>query len=176
MNPSIIWGTVLILVGLSLILKSIFHISIPLVRPLFGCMLIYLGLSIMMDPFNKAPDKVSTIFGRSKTVAHERIKTYNAVFASNSIDLSQLDPQEPMHITINTVFGATHVALNPAIPTKMTVQAICSRAELPDETLVSFGRNTYRTDTSQEPRLFIHVNSVFANFEAITEEKAQTAL
>ena len=136
MNPSIIWGTILILLGLSLILKSIFHISIPLVRPFFGCVLIYLGLSIMMDPFNKAPDKKSTIFGRSKTIAHEAVQTHNAVFASNVIDLTELHPQAPIPITINTVFGSTEIKLSKEIPTKVTVQAIFSRAELPDETSI----------------------------------------
>lgn len=140
MNQSLIWGTILVLLGLSLILKSLFHITIPLLRPFVGCVFIYLGLSIMMDPFNEAPDKKTVIFGKSKVIGHEGVSTYNITFASGLIDLSAMQVSEPKHITINTVFGSGEIVFNPDIPTKITVNAMCSRASLPDETMVSFGR------------------------------------
>ena len=55
--------------------------------------------------------------------------------------------------------------LNPNIPTKVTVNALCARAALPDETLVSFGRNTYKTVDGYEPMLIIHLNVLFGNVD-----------
>lgn len=167
MSQSLIWGTILILLGLSLILKSLFHITIPLLRPFIGCVLVYFGLSIMMDPFNESVDKKTIIFGKSIVQAHEAIKTYNIVFASGNIDVSALTVSEPVHITINTVFGSGELIISSKIPTKITVNALCSRAALPDETLVSFGRNTYKTIDDSEPLLIIHLNVVFGNVDVI---------
>lgn len=165
MNQSLIWGTVLVVLGLSLILKSLFHITIPLLRPFTGCVLIYLGLSIMMDPFNESVEKKTIIFGKSVLSAHEEVNTYNITFATGVVDLSAMQIKEPRAITVNTVFGSGELILNPAIPTKVTVNALCSRAALPDETLVSFGRNTYKTVDNREPMLIIHLNVVFGNID-----------
>lgn len=164
MNPSLIWGTILILFGLSFILKSVFQITVPLVRPFFGGVLIYLGLSIMMDPFNESPDKKSVIFGRTNIVGNSMIKTYNVTFGSGIIDLSQLTLSEPTQITVNTVMGSSAVIL-PDVPTKVRVNAIFARAGLPDETLVSFGRNVYKTDDETEPKLLLQVNVILGNVE-----------
>jgi hypothetical protein len=165
MNQSLIWGTILVVLGLSLILKSLFHITVPLVRPLIGALLVYLGLSIMMDPFTESVDKKTIIFGKSTLYAHEAVHTYNITFASGVIDLSALEVNQPRHVTVNIVFGSGELLLNAAVPTKVTVNALCSRAALPDETLVSFGRNAYTTINDQDPRLIIHVNAVFANID-----------
>ncbi len=166
MNPSLIWGTILVLLGLSLILKSIFHITIPLVRPFFGCVLIYLGLSIMMDPFTDAPNKKSIIFGRSKVIGKPNVVTYNVTFGSGEIDLSDLEITGPTHITINTVLGTTSLIVPAHIPTKVRVNALVARAGLPDETLVSFGRNVYTTSDT-EPNLILQANVVLGNLEVL---------
>lgn len=165
MNQSLIWGTILVVLGLSLILKSLFHITIPLLRPFVGCVLIYLGLSIMMDPFNESVDKKTVLFGKSLLQAHEAINTYNITFATGVVDLSAMHVGGPRSITVNIVFGSGELILNQATPTKVTVNALCSRATLPDETLVSFGRNTYKTVDDREPMLTIHLNVVFGNVD-----------
>lgn len=171
MNPSLIWGTILILFGLSFILKSVFQITIPLVRPFFGGVLIYLGLSIMMDPFNESPDKKSVIFGRTTIVGSSAIKTYNVTFGSGVIDLSQLTFAQPAQITINTVMGSSAVIL-PDVSAKVRVNAIFARAGLPDETLVSFGRNVYKTDDEAEQKLFVQVNVILGNVDIKLVPKA----
>jgi hypothetical protein len=165
MNQSLIWGTILVLLGLSLVLKSLFHITIPLVRPFVGCVLIYLGLSIMMDPFNESVDKKTIIFGKSIIHGHESVHTYNITFATGVIDLSAMPVVEPKYVTVNTVFGSGELILNAAIPTKVTVNAMGARAALPDETLVSFGRNTYKTVDERDPLLTVHLNVVFGNVD-----------
>jgi predicted membrane protein len=164
MNQSLIWGTILILLGISLLLKSLFRITIPLVRPFLGCVMIYLGLTIMMDPFHQTADKRTVIFAKSNLVAQDQVRIYNTTFGASKVDLTTLQhSNEPQHVTINTVLGATEIILDPAVATKITVNAICARAELPDETLVSFGRNIYRSQDAQEPQLIVHINAVLAN-------------
>ncbi len=123
----------------------------------------------MMDPFTDAPDKKSIIFGRSKVTGQSHVTTYNVTFGSGEIDLSHIDISKPTHITINTVLGSSKVILNPAIPTKVRVNALVARAGLPDETLVSFGRNVYTTSDS-EPQLILQANVVLGNLEVVLSD------
>lgn len=174
MNQSLIWGTILILLGISLVLKSLFRITIPLVRPFLGCVMIYLGLTIMMDPFHQTADKRTVIFAKSNLVAQDHVHTYNTTFGSSTVDLTTFKQStEPQHVTINTVLGATEIILNPALVTKITVNAISARAELPDETLVSFGRNIYRSSDAQEPELIVDINAVLANVSVVFKTQAE---
>lgn len=173
MSPSLIWGTILVLLGLSLILKSLFQITIPLIRPFFGCVLVYLGLSIMMDPFTESPDKKSVMFGTSKVHAQQQVTTYNVTFGSAVIDLSTMDVTDQTEITVNTVLGASTILLNPLVPTKVRVNALVARASLPDETLVSFGRNVYKT-AHNESKLTLHVNVVLGNVDLVLPPSYKT--
>lgn len=176
MNQSLIWGTILILLGISLLLKSLFRITIPLVRPFLGCVMIYLGLTIMMDPFHQTADKRTVIFAKSNLVAQDQVRTYNTTFGASKVDLTTLQQSsEPQHVTINTVLGATEIILDPALATKITVNAICARAELPDETLVSFGRNIYRSQDTREPQLIVHINAVLANVSVLFKPQSAAA-
>jgi predicted membrane protein len=170
MNPSLIWGAILVLLGLSLLLKSILNVTIPLIRPFFGCVFVYLGLSIMMDPFTERPEKKTVVFGTSLVKGHADISTYNVAFGSSTVDLSHLSFAEPTDITINTVFGSQTVLINPAIATKVRVNALFSRAALPDETLLSFGRNVYKNIEHEDPVLTIQMNVLFGNIDVITAQ------
>jgi hypothetical protein len=172
MNQSIIWGTILTVLGMALILKSLFHITIPLLRPFVGAVLVYLGLSIMMDPFHDAVDKKTVLFGKTVVQAHDAVHTYNITFATAVIDCVNLTITQPRDITVNIAFGTGELLLNPAVPTKVVVNAIASRAALPDETLVSFGRNSYRTANEQEPMLTVHLNVVFGNVDVMAPAMA----
>jgi hypothetical protein len=43
----VFWGSVLILLGLSVIIEHVFHINIPVFKMVFACLLIYLGIRLL---------------------------------------------------------------------------------------------------------------------------------
>jgi hypothetical protein len=45
------WGVVIVLVGVGLILREVFHIQFPFLRLLFGLLLIYWGVKIIYQGF-----------------------------------------------------------------------------------------------------------------------------
>lgn len=165
MNQSIIWGTVLTILGIALILKSLFHITIPLLRPFVGVVLVYLGLSIMMDPFHDAVDKKTVLFGKTIIQAQDVVHAYNIVFGTAAIDFTNLAITQPRDVIVHIAFGSGQLQLSSDVPTKVIVNAIASRAALPDETLVSFGRNVYRTPNENEFLLTVYLNVVFGNVD-----------
>ncbi len=176
MNPSLIWGTALVIFGLSLILKSLFNIAIPLVRPFIGCVLVYLGLHIMMDPFNDSPEKKTVIFGKSVTQARDDAHVYNVVFGGQDLDVTNLGVKQHQDIAVNTVFGTQKIIIDPHVPTKIRVNAIFARASLPDETLLSFGRNVYTTTDKEDVAITIHINAVFANVDVVLAQHEQDVI
>lgn len=47
------WGIILILLGISIILKGAFNIYLPVIRILFGCILIYWGGELLGEAAKK---------------------------------------------------------------------------------------------------------------------------
>lgn len=103
------WGVLLILWGLSLILRS-FNIVWPLAKIFIAIMIIIFGIRLLLG--NR-----SCIFS-SKTHKHQSysgIKVdsggdYNIVFASGTIDLTNLRP-DSRDLEINVIFGSAEVIL-----------------------------------------------------------------
>ena len=52
-EPQMIFGAVLILWGISIIVKLLWGIEIPILKPLLAFFLIYLGLMLLFGPNNK---------------------------------------------------------------------------------------------------------------------------
>jgi predicted membrane protein len=48
MSVSLFWGLVLILIGLSLIIKIVFNIDFPIFKILFAFLFIYIGIKVLV--------------------------------------------------------------------------------------------------------------------------------
>jgi len=72
-------------------------------------------------------------------------------------------PSEPTSIEIDTIMGASIIILNPEIPTKIMVNTAFSSAQLPDDTIISFGSYVYRHIPSTTPLLEIRLKVVFGS-------------
>src|SRR6266540_774631 len=95
MGGSLFWGIVLIIVGMSLIIKVVFHIEFPIMKVLFAFFFIYLGIRILVGNwcthvFRSGPD--DTVFGQGSFV-HEHMvpKEQNVIFGSATIDFRKID-------------------------------------------------------------------------------------
>jgi len=84
----VFWGTMLILLGISIILKVMFNISIPFFRLFFAFFFVYLGLQILIGKPPQAGDRRTVVFGERTVRADERDAEYHAVFGRGLFDLS----------------------------------------------------------------------------------------
>lgn len=173
MSAHIIWGSIFVFLGLSLILKSIFNIALPLVRPIIGGIFIYLGLHIMMDPFGESVTKETLIFGHSQQIARQEVRSYNAIGSCQQLDFSSISDLPADEVTINVLCGNETIIIDPHTPVYIQVNALASRVVLPNETMVSFGRNLYKTVGQKEALLRLHVNAVCANVEIKHDSQRQ---
>lgn len=169
MSSGFFWGLLLVLLGLSIISKTIFGFTIPFIRIIFAVYLLYIGFMLLLGamgyntnvfyPFSCNKSKV-------KHISHNKT-SYSVVFSEGTIDLSDIViTQQPTTIEISTVFGRSTLLLNPTIPTQLSVNNVFSHSILPDETeFAAMGEKTIAFGPqNQTPALIIKANIVFSNF------------
>lgn len=165
MNWSIFWGVLLVLIGLSLILKVAFNFDFPVIRVVIALFFIYLGIKLFVGKdFNlfSGRDQQNAIFFGQRTIhTVEDGMEYNIIFSRGIIDLRNLqvaDSQE-IRIKLNTVFGSSDVIFNDSTPISIKSTSAFAGTKLPDGNTTSFGTFEYNSD--RKPLIYIETATVF---------------
>jgi hypothetical protein len=146
------WGIFLILLGITIVLKAVFGINIPLFKTAFALLLIYAGLS-MLAGGNRWPGMKNNtiIFSQSEMKARNNQHDYHIIFGSGVIDLSGINPETTTgKIEVTTIFGSGVLKINPDIPVVIKVDSVFANAHFPDGTNISFGDYTYHSPRKAE--------------------------
>ncbi len=165
MISSMIWGVALILLGLSLIIKTIFGISIPFLRILIGILFLYAGISLITGMDSYANKQVRTIlFKKEVLTVQQPYRSYNVLFANGTIDLSSLNLVKPVTIDINVLFGLVVIKLSPLIPTTIHAESFVGGLQLPDESIINWGKKRYSFGADKRSALLnLNAKAVFGN-------------
>ena len=177
------WGAIIIVLGLSIIIGSVFKINIPFFRILFSLFLIYLGVRMLVGSFKssnqfgsyKDAKETTDVFTSNSHKPEFGIpkKEYSVVFGSQALDLRNIEQENDHSIEVSSVFGSQTVLLSKETPVRIKANAVFGNIQLPDGTGVSFGENTYvKSDVSQDSAtpqkmLFIEANAVFSQINSI---------
>ena len=165
----IFWGVVLIIFGITIIIKIIFNIHIPLFRIMIALFFIYLGIQILMGwKFFPQGNERSAIFNETKIQADSSDNEYNIIFGKGDVDLTKIDLKEKsVNIKINTVFGGSFIKLNPEMPYIIKVDSAFAGARLPDGNNAAFGTYVYKSKNfkEHENHLRIKASVVFGGIE-----------
>ena len=147
----VVFGTLLILLGLSIILRAVFGINIPLFRIAFALLIIYLGIRVLMGGhFCRMPSH-SAVFSDVNIQATSKTGEYNVVFGRGVIDLSKVDlSQGSRKAKVSTVFGTGIIKIAPDQPVKIESDAVFASARFPDGNVISFGKYVYTTPSYRE--------------------------
>ncbi|MBN2275104.1 MAG: hypothetical protein JXK95_12275 [Bacteroidales bacterium] len=171
MSCSIFWGIILILIGLSLILKVVFNVDFPFFKFLFAFFLIYLGIRIFIGKdfrlFSDVNDEHTVIFSQRTINNVTDGKEYNVIFGSGIFDLRdyQSIPNEDINIKLNTIFGNTEVLINDSIPLEIEAHTVFAGSRMPDGNVSAFGEVKFKNDSYiKSPLLKIESNTVFGGF------------
>jgi predicted membrane protein len=168
----IFWGSILILLGISVIVRIVFNIHLPLVRIVFAFVLIYFGVRILVGgAWCKCGTNSGTIlFNEVKTELSGNSGDYNIVFGKGVVNLTDTSLAEKgKSVKINTIFGAGEIRVNPSVPAIVKVTAAFSGARMPDGNIISFGEYVYKTKAFSDPAKAIKVDAtvVFGGLEII---------
>jgi hypothetical protein len=175
-SMTMIFGIVMILWGLSIILKAFFDIDIPIIKPAIALLLIYIGISLITKPKMTVHCFTDVEEWNESCDCHSQANkenTHNFVFSSGTLDLNQLPPDlaKPAHLSLNVVFGSGQLVLNPQIPTTLCIKSAFGQTTLPDKSTAVFGSQMYYSQPGKEPQLHIHAQVVFGNL-TVTSVKA----
>ncbi|MCX6292150.1 MAG: LiaF-related protein [Bacteroidetes bacterium] len=167
-SSGVFWGGIIILFGLSIILREIFHVHIPFVRIIFGCILIYWGIKMISGGFGRNHwGRNAAVFNEAKMNYDDAQKEYNTVFGSSTIDLFKMENKGDRKIEVNIVFGNCALILNDSIPIKVEISSAFASATTPDKNMSALGKSTYYTSAYKEnqPYIFIEANVVFGKLD-----------
>ena len=158
------WGIIVIIIGISIILNSIFHLDIPIFKIVASLFFIYLGISIITNSSINKSDTKSTIFAESETQKPQG-NEYNTIFGSSKIDLSDLKLKDSF--TSNTIFGSTIIYIDSKKPINIVASSAFGEIKMPNSNSVNFGEITYTTDTYNEKNNSINIKTsvVFGSVE-----------
>lgn len=161
----IFWGVVLILVGVSLIIRIVFNINIPVFRIVLALILIYLGLQVLLGGTWTRSGSSSVIFQSGDLKITGESHKYSVVFGSSRIDASMPLAKGNDKLEINTIFGSSVLEIPSDIPVLIKVSAAFSGARMPDGNFVSFGDYTYKNKVFDKsaPYRFIKASVVFGS-------------
>jgi len=165
MFSNFVWGVILLLLGASLIIKTVFGISIPLVRIGLGIMCLYAGFTLITGA------SLFQLKGKTVKLKSEHIETrnpdsnYTIMLGSSTLDFSRMPmPHRKKYVKINNMFGSSHIILNRSIPTKIIGQAAFGSVTLPNDETISFAKKTYRNYRKPEsPLLVIESTAAFGS-------------
>jgi hypothetical protein len=166
----IFWGVLLIILGASVVIKAVFHISIPIFPIIIAFILIYGGIRILMGGFGVSNPQNMVLFNDATIQIINPKDTYNVLFGRGVIDLTKVTlTKETPKVQINTIFGGGVIRLNPATPVKIVVNSAFAEAVMPDGNKVQFGNTSYQSKSFKEGQdyLLIEANVVFGGLEIV---------
>jgi predicted membrane protein len=170
METGFFWGAVLIVLGVCLILRIFFNISIS--RILVAFILIFIGIKLLIGRkiSSSLQDENQVIGGTRvyKTMPRNN-SDYNTIFSKTTYDFRELDTLAlPLtKISFNTVFGNTEILLPKCIHVQVRTDAVFASSKMPNGNSIAFGTANYISDytDSATTQLMIDANVVFGSIE-----------
>lgn len=164
------WGGVLVLLGISIIIKVAFHIDIPVFKIVVGLVLIYLGARLLWTSFGGCRWASYSVRCEKTASQDGNYRSYKNVFGEEDVDLTDVTVKNSdVVVDIETVFGSTEVRIDPSVPTEFSVDAVFGNASIPGLPGVNFGSRVLGNKALKEgkPRLKIRAKVVFGNIEFV---------
>ena len=171
MGPGVFWGIVLVVIGLSIILKVLFDISF--FKILFGIGFILIGVRILIQKpiLNIQNDSDSNVFFSEKYFSKNALNTdeFNTFFSKTVFDFRETDMSQFNYdkIEFNTIFGNTDIFLPKNVKLQIKADAVFASVQMPNGNSAAFGTTQYESDsdTSHIREIKIEAHAIFGNIE-----------
>jgi len=171
MGGSFFWGILLVIIGISMIIRIVFKIEIPIFRVIFAFFLIFIGIKVLIGGFRNNSSEIpeNTVFNESNSSFQQNLpKEQNVIFGRNFIDLRKFDEKSlPAEMEINTIFGSGEVIIRKDMNVRIKVDAAFAGAEMPNNNTSAFGSTVYESPgfDPQKPYLLLKINVVFGSIQ-----------
>ncbi|MEI6817050.1 MAG: LiaF domain-containing protein [Bacteroidota bacterium] len=170
-NSGAFWGVIIILLGVSMVLRYVFNIHLPVFRVCFAFFLIFIGVRMLMGTFGGGGRSNTIVFSDGNYKYSKSQSEYNVVFGEGNLDLRNVTVSETETIHINNVFGNYTIRINDSVPVMVKSSVVFGEVQTPDDNNNSFGKNSYRSANYSDavPHIIIDANVVFGDLKVIKE-------
>ena len=163
LSSGIFWGFIVILFGVGILLKSVFHVNIPFFKILIGIIIIFFGISFIVDAMSQR--KSEAIFRNYNFNFGTIEKEYNIVFSKGVFDFTNFNfsNYNGEFIKINSAFSKSEIYVSRNFEYEIRADSVFGVVSLPNGESVSFG-NIARLENAENSglkRINLHVSSVF---------------
>ena len=171
MGFGIFFGILLIFVGISIIIRILFDIDIPVFKLFVALIFLYIGIRLLAGDFSIQHAKSgenAIFFGETQFKGIPKDNEYTILFGQATIDLSEEKiTGEIQKLKINTVFGGTELIINETQPVRIKADAAFAGARLPGGNETSFGSAHYESGEPDKEKGFYDIESsvVFGDFK-----------
>ena len=171
MGAGLFWGIILIVIGVSLIFRIFFDIS--LFRIIIATAFILIGVKMLIGRNVVARHQTDNqvVFGeRIINSDPENGTEYSTVFGKTVYDFRSMTKtaSDEIYIEMNTVFGETEILLPDGVAVNVKADAAFAAAIMPNGNSVSFGSTYFKTDrldSASMPKLNIEAHVVFGQLK-----------
>jgi predicted membrane protein len=169
----VFWGIVLVLLGLSIIVRIVFNIHFPFFRILTALIIIYFGLKVLLGGIGVRAPKNTIFFNESNFSAiNPNNDDYSIIFGKGTVDLTNLELSEKNNrVYVKTAFGAGTIKISSKVPTMIKVSSAFSDARMPDGNAIAFGKYVYKNKSYRDSATCLKVNAnvVFGSLDILEQ-------
>lgn len=172
MGFGVFWGVILIIIGVSIVFKVVFDVSI--FRIIIAVAFILIGIKILIgkSAVNISSNDSDVIFNDKRYTEFPSSSTeYNTIFGKSIFDFSDaaIPTDKQINLEFNTIFGNSEIHLPQGLPVRIKAEAVFGSAKLPNDNTAVFGSANYVSDHDSTVASFINIeaNAVFGNIEII---------
>ena len=175
MGAGFFWGLILIVIGISIIFKVVWGVSI--MRIVIAIVFILIGVKILVgkSSLNIRSGGNDAIFNDKYVTEFPLTDTeFNTVFGKSVFDFSEAatPTDKSLYLEFNTVFGDTELILPPGLPVKVKAEAVFGSAKLPNDNTAVFGSADYVSEHDSSVTNFVNIktSAVFGNIVIIQKQ------
>ncbi len=162
-------GIMLLVVGIILLLNSIFNFNINIFKLILGIIIVLFGVFVLINGFGF--EDCRNIIFREGVIRVSKVQDeYNIIFASGTVDLSKVKLDDSVEkVKINAIFAEGKVILNPEVPSVIKASSAFGELEFPDKSSVIFSSKEYKIGevSVNQGYLKIEANAVFGKLKFI---------
>jgi predicted membrane protein len=157
MKMNLFWGGILILWGITLVLKALFKIDIPFFRILLAAILIYFGLKLLISGWG-GKNGSRTAFNRTHVTVHNTVSQHDVIFGSSDIDLRNIELEEKnARAEVDVIFGSANILVDQQTPVKIYLDTVFGDCRVDGKNIGPFGKSIYTTESFKEGEYYLEV-------------------
>lgn len=160
-SSKIVLGLLLTCAGIYILIRYCFNVNMPFIlyTPIFrmisSIIIIFLGVYILIGAYYVGDN-----------LPKYKKKYYKAFFKSSSINLSNIEIERNINITVDSIFSDTVIYINQNIQAHIKASSAFGSISLPTGDSVSFGEINFIIGDSDKI-LYLNVNSAFGQIRIL---------